>query len=74
VARLTAPLRFEPRLTRFFQVRLFFDAEGCLLAEPVPAGGSGDLASLADADAFFEMPAHLKEMPAGAIGRVWRYR
>lgn len=74
VARLTEAVHFTPALTRFIQVKTYFTTDGFLMAEPVTASGSGDLASLADADAFFEMPANVDELPAGATGRLWPYR
>lgn len=54
-AILTEDVAFKPNLTYFLQVKLS-DKSGHLLATPVKGNGSGDLASLADADAFIRLP------------------
>lgn len=54
-AILTEDVIFKPNLTYFLQVKLS-DKFGHLLATPVKANGSGDLASLVHADAFIQLP------------------
>ena len=54
-AILTEDVAFKPNLNFFLQVKLS-DKYGHLLATPVQGNGSGDLASLTDADAFIELP------------------
>jgi len=54
-AILTEDVAFKPNLTYFLQVKLS-DKYGHLLATPVKRNGSGDLASLVDADAFIRLP------------------
>jgi molybdopterin molybdotransferase len=54
-AILTEDVAFKPNLTYFLQVKLS-DKYGHLLATPVKGNGSGDLASLVDADAFIRLP------------------
>jgi len=56
-ATLIKDTEFSPSLTYFLQVSLKYDTSGHLLATPVPGRGSGDLANLAEADAFLELPA-----------------
>ncbi len=54
-AILTEDVTFKPNLTYFLQVKLS-DKYGHLLATPIKGNGSGDLASLVDADAFIQLP------------------
>lgn len=54
-AILTEDVFFKPNLTYFLQVKLS-DKFGHLLATPVKANGSGDLASLVHAEAFIQLP------------------
>jgi molybdopterin molybdotransferase len=54
-AILTEDVVFKPNLTYFLQVKLS-DKYGHLLVTPVKGNGSGDLASLVDADAFIRLP------------------
>jgi molybdopterin molybdotransferase len=46
---------FKPDLTYFLQVKLT-NKNGKMYATPITGNGSGDLANLADADAFLELP------------------
>ncbi|MGC6285641.1 MAG: molybdopterin molybdotransferase MoeA [Polaribacter sp.] len=52
---LTEDVVFKPNLTYFLQVKLS-DKYGHFLVTPVKGNGSGDLASLVDADAFIRLP------------------
>lgn len=54
-AILTEDVVFKPNLAYFLQVKLS-DKFGHVLATPVKANGSGDLASLVQADAFIHLP------------------
>jgi len=73
-AVLAAPFEFKPNLTYFLQVRLQCAETGQWLAHPVAGKGSGDLANLADADGFLELPQERERFEAGEAFRVWRYR
>lgn len=54
-AILKEDVTFKPNLTYFLQVKLS-DKFGHLLATPIQGNGSGDLASLVNADAFIQLP------------------
>lgn len=74
-AMLDSDFHFRPDLTYFLQVRLYSDAEsGRLMAAPVEGKGSGDLANLADADAFLELPRGQDVFPKGGVYPVYSYR
>ncbi len=55
-AKLTEDVKFTRDLTYFLEVKLECSTSGELLARPFKGSGSGDLANLADADAFIELP------------------
>jgi molybdopterin molybdotransferase len=55
-AQLAEDFTFKPDLTYFLQVRLQYNLDGTILAKPVEGHGSGDLANLADSEAFIELP------------------
>ncbi|WP_233898639.1 molybdopterin molybdotransferase MoeA [Tenacibaculum piscium] len=55
-AVLSENIIFKPNLTYFLQVKLE-NVNGQMLATPIKANGSGDLASLVNADGFIEIPA-----------------
>ncbi len=73
-AALSEPFEFKPNLTYFLQVRLECLETGQWLAHPVAGKGSGDLANLADADGFVELPQGRDRFEAGETFRVWPYR
>ncbi len=73
-ALLAASFSFKPSLTYFLQVRLQINAQGQLLAWPVAGKGSGDLANLADADGFMELPLERSQFEAGEAFPLWLYR
>lgn len=54
-AILTEDVTFKPSLTYFLQVKLSVE-NGRLFATPIKGNGSGDLASLVEADGFIELP------------------
>ncbi len=74
-AVLAADFKFKPDLTYFLQVRTHFDAaSGQLMALPVEGKGSGDLANLADADAFLELPRGRDAFMEGEVFPLIFYR
>ncbi len=73
-AILAKPLRFEPPLLYFIQVKLQQDQDARLWAEPLEGHGSGDFANLLHTDAFLELPLERTEFRAGAVFRVVRFK
>ncbi|MEM7102400.1 MAG: molybdopterin molybdotransferase MoeA [Bacteroidota bacterium] len=73
-AKLASDFSFNPELTYFLQVRLNYTKDAEILAEPVEGKGSGDLANLADADGFLELPYERTNFSAGEIFPFIRYR
>ena len=73
-AELTEDFEVKFPLTFFMQVRLEYTPTGGLKAKPVTGNGSGDLASLVDADAFMELPLGKGKFTKGEHYRIWRYR
>jgi molybdopterin molybdotransferase len=71
VAALAEAVQFRPPLTHFLLVRLRPDAQARLWAEPVPAGGSGDLAGLVGVAGFLELPAETTDFSAGSCWPLW---
>ncbi len=65
-------VRFE--LTFFLQVKLEKTEVSTWKAMPVEGNGSGDLASLVEADAFMELPLGKEVFKAGEKYTVWLYR
>ena len=73
-AKLGSDFAFKPKLTFFLQVKLE-NRLGELIAIPVAGNGSGDLANLAEADAFLELPGEeTSEFKKGSTFPVLRYR
>ena len=64
---------FKPDLTYFLQVRLE-NKKGLLVAVPIIGNGSGDLANLANADAFLELPDDRNEFKIGEVFPLITYR
>jgi molybdopterin molybdotransferase len=64
---------FKPALTYFLQVKLE-NNNGMLYATPITGNGSGDLANLADADAFLELPDDRNEFKKGEVFPLIKYR
>lgn len=64
---------FKPQLTYFLQVRIEIKY-GHLVAVPVKGNGSGDLASLAEADGFIQLPKGQTEFKQGETYPFIRYR
>lgn len=72
-AILTEDITFKPNLTYFLQVKLS-DKFGHILATPIKGNGSGDLASLVNADAFIQLPNDKTEFKTGENYSIIRYR
>lgn len=73
-AVLGHPVRFEPSLAYFIQVKLRQDADARLWADPLEGRGSGDLTNLLSTDAFLELPPERTAFSAGEVFRVLRFR
>lgn len=70
-AALSKDFTFKPDLTYFLQVRISYDNEGRMLAEPVEGHGSGDLANLVDSEAFIELARGKDLYKAGEVWPVY---
>lgn len=64
---------FKPELTYFLQVRLE-NKKGLLVAIPIMGNGSGDLANLANADGFLELPDDRIDFKTGEAFHLISYR
>ena len=73
-ARLGKDFVVKFGLTFFLQVKLERDLSGIWRAMPIEANGSGDLASLVDADAFMELPLGKEVFKSGEKYNIWLYR
>lgn len=73
MAILSEEVVFKPALTYFLPVRLP-GKDGLLRAQPLPGHGSGDLANLAEADGFLELPLERDVFPAGEAFPFHRFR
>jgi len=72
-AILASDFEFKSPLTYFLQV-ILENKNGCLYAHPLTGNGSGDLANLAVADAFIELPGDETEFKKGTVFSVLKYR
>lgn len=72
-AILGEDVSFVPNLDYFLQVALE-NKSGNLVAIPVAANGSGDLASLANTDAFIQLPKDTTEFKKGIVYPILKYR
>ncbi|MCF6360166.1 MAG: molybdopterin molybdotransferase MoeA [Cyclobacteriaceae bacterium] len=73
-AKLASDFSFKPNLTYFLQVKLAYTNEGQFMATPLPGHGSGDLANLADADGFLELPMGKIDFKKGEVFDCLSYR
>jgi len=64
---------FKPQLTYFLQVRIEIKY-GHLVAFPIKGNGSGDLASLVQADGFVQLPKEQIEFKKGETYPIIKYR
>jgi molybdopterin molybdotransferase len=65
---VTCPLDY------FLLVKLQLNEQGQLIAHPIEGNGSGDLVSLAEADAFMELPLGTEGVRKGESYRVWPFK
>ncbi|WP_347173322.1 molybdopterin molybdotransferase MoeA [Polaribacter uvawellassae] len=72
-AILSEDVFFKPNLAYFLQVKLSYRF-GHLIALPITGNGSGDLASLVNADAFIQLPANQTDFKKGEVFPIIRYR
>jgi len=72
-AILAEDFSFKPELTYFLQVKLL-NEKGILMAVPDAGNGSGDLANLAQNDAFLELPSDRNEFKKGEAFPILHYR
>jgi len=73
VAVLANDVTFKPDLVYFLHVKLE-NKNGVLYAHPIGGNGSGDLASLVEADAFIELPTGRNEFKKGEVFPFIKYR
>jgi molybdopterin molybdotransferase len=66
-------IRPLPSLQYFALVKLHFNENGQLMAKPIEGNGSGDIVSLAEADAFMELPPG-KEIQKGQLHTIWPFK
>ncbi len=60
-------------LTCFVPVKIASKEDGKLVVSPIKTGGSGDLASLAEAKGFFEFSSNTRMFKKGVVGKLFRY-
>ena len=70
-ACLSKEFTFIAPLTYFLQVKLRMNEDGKLIADPITGNGSGDFSTLAETDAFMELPAERDNFEKGEAFRVW---
>jgi len=70
-AVLNEEISAKTDLTYFAPVKIFSDEKGTLQATPVPIGGSGDYASLSQADGFVELEAKRQQFPRGFVAPLY---
>ncbi len=72
-AVLAEDVIFKPDLVYFLHAKLE-NKKGVLYAHPIGGNGSGDLASLVDADVFLELPIGRNEFKKGEVFPIIYYR
>ena len=72
-AELTEDVSFKPDLTYFLQVKLEYK-NSTIFAKSISGNGSGDLANLADADGFLELPKGQDLYKKGESFKLFIYR
>jgi molybdopterin molybdotransferase len=73
-AVLADELSVSSSLPYFSLVKLKFNEQAQLMAWPIEGNGSGDLVSLAEADAFMELPLGTEGVRKGESYRVWPFK
>ena len=74
LAVLTHRVKFKPDLTYFLEVKISYSSTGLVLATPQKGNGSGDLANLAEADAFIRLPRGKDIFEKGEVYPILVYR
>ena len=72
-AILNKAVTFNFPLKYFMQVKLSWDTDCRLIANPIEGNGSGDFANLTDTDAFIELPSEKNKFEIGKSYKVWRF-
>ncbi|MEO6914300.1 MAG: molybdopterin molybdotransferase MoeA [Chitinophagaceae bacterium] len=72
-AVLEEDIKFEPSLQYFLTARVSSSTTGLLNASDAGNNNSGDFASLADANAFIELPADKNIFRKGEVYRAWPF-
>ncbi len=72
-AVLSHDINFQFPLKYFMQVKLSYDENCRLIADPAEGNGSGDFSNLSDANAFMELPPEKNRFEKGEIFKVWRF-
>ncbi|MBD0403591.1 molybdopterin molybdotransferase MoeA [Flammeovirga sp. EKP202] len=73
-ATLSDEFTFKKPLSFFLQVKAYYDEEGKLWAQPVKGGGSGDMTSLLQANAFLELPGEKSDFSKDEKLPIWFYK
>lgn len=73
-AKLGTPFENKTSLAYFLQVKISFNENGEIIAEPITGKGSGDFANLSEADGFMELPAGPAHFPQGSAYPLHLYR
>jgi molybdopterin molybdotransferase len=71
--RLNADVDAPAGMTYFVPAKLLESRDGLTIAVPKPTNTSGDFITLADTDGFVELPPGGTRVPAGTIGRLYRW-
>jgi molybdopterin molybdotransferase len=72
-ACLQESVALDTPFTFFLLVKITCDKTGLLKAAPVLTGGSGDFATVAQAEGFLEIPEKTEKVQKGFIGRFYRF-
>ena len=72
-AILNKAVTFNLPLKYFIQVKLKWDANCRLVANPIEGNGSGDFANLTDIDAFMELPLEKDKFEAGETYPIFKF-
>jgi molybdopterin molybdotransferase len=72
-AKLAKGFAPQTPFTFFLPIRIQSNQSGAWLANPVPTGGSGDIAGVGRSDGFMELPAGVKNVKPGFRGKIYRW-
>ncbi|MET3651133.1 molybdopterin molybdotransferase MoeA [Dyella japonica] len=70
---LDAEVDIHPMLVSFMPARVQTDAQGRLMAYPVPSKTSGDFSSLPRTQGFVQLPPGKGKAPAGSVAAFYRW-